>query len=296
MNFYVFTNAYKDKGYSVTKKVLSFLKEKGANIYVDKLSCDDFPVCDIPYVSFSDNVPDNIDFAVVIGGDGSILNAARRLYGKNIPIAGINMGKVGYLAELEVNECECLGVLFEKDYMNKVYVDNRMMLECSVTRSGNVVYSCVCLNEIVVAKGEVSRMIDIDLVMDDKTLVSYQCDGVIASTPTGSTAYSMSAGGPVIDPKVECLTVIPLCPYLSINKGPIIFSKDSDITLYYRSQRGNSAALNLDGGESYKLCDGDRIHIKRAEHTAKLLRFKPNDFCNIFNTKLSHRANELADR
>lgn len=296
MNFYIFTNSYKDKNFSVTKKVLEFLRKKGAGIYLDKKSCPDFAELDLPYVAFSDDIPENIDFAVVIGGDGSILNASRRLYGKNIPIAGINMGKVGYLAELEVNECELLGTLFEDNYMDKVINDKRMMLECSVIRNGQTVYSGVCLNEIVVAKGEVSRMIDIDLVMDEKTLVSYQCDGVIASTPTGSTAYSMSAGGPVIDPKVECLTVIPLCPYLSINKGPIIFSKDSCITLFYRSLRSNSAQLNLDGGESFKLCNGDEIRISSAEFMAQLLRFKPNDFCNIFNTKLSHRANELADR
>lgn len=296
MNFYVFPNVHKDKNFSVTRKVVEFLHEKGAEIYIDGSSSAGVVVLDLPYVSYCESIPDHVDFAVVIGGDGSILSASRQLYGKNIPIIGINMGKVGYLAELEVNECSYLGALFDKDYTDKVFNDKRMMLECSVLRDGKCVYSGVCLNEIVVAKGEVSRMIDIDVIMENKTLVSYQCDGVIASTPTGSTAYSMSAGGPVIDPRVECLTVVPLCPYLTINKGPIIFSKDSCITFLYFSNRGNSACLNLDGGESFRLCDGDEIHIKKAEHAAELLRFKANDFCNIFNSKLNHRANELADR
>jgi len=216
----------------------------------------------------------------------------------DIPIVGINLGKVGYMAELEVNEYEILSSLLLNagNSSETVKTDARMMLSCNVFRDEKLVFSGECLNEAVIAKGDISRMIDLTLAVDGEVLTDYQCDGVIAATPTGSTAYSMSAGGAIIDPKIECISVLPLSPYLSINSSPIIFSKDTKLEFVYRCVRHNSAYLSIDGGESIRLFDGDRIIITESPYTTKLLRFKKTDFYKLLNAKLANRISELAQR
>lgn len=296
MNFFLFVNESKDTEFAVAKSVADFITKNGGNIYcmTEKVLLKD-ALCGIDGVHFCDTETciQKSDIAVVVGGDGTILKAAKLLYGKNVPILGINRGTVGYMAELEANEYELLGDLFRTPSV--MTVDERMMLKCSVERDGSVVFSDICLNEAVVAKGDISRMIDIELDLDGKKVAGYQCDGIIASTPTGSTAYSMSAGGAIIDPGVECISVIPLCAYLCINSSPIIFSKESKIVLTYKRRRENIAYVSTDGTEGFKLKDGDRVIISSAEHTTKLLKLKNTDFCRLLNAKLTHRASEIAE-
>ena len=297
MKFYLIINEKKDIGLSVTSRVVDFLSEHEAQIFVDTNSCknlDEARKNKLTFVSES-SFPDGIDAAIVIGGDGTILRAAKLLCKTDTPIVGINLGKVGYMAELEVCECDLLQGLFSDD-KSSVKLDERMMLSCKVMRDGKTVFSGECLNEAVIAKGDISRMIDLSLCVDGEILADYQCDGVIASTPTGSTAYSMSAGGAIIDPKIECISVLPLSPYLSINSSPIIFSKDSQIEFVYRCVRHNSAYVSIDGGESIRLADGDKIVISESMYTTKLLRFKKTDFYKLLNAKLANRISELAQR
>lgn len=299
MNFYLFPNSKKDNDFNATKAIIKYLKVHNATVLIDekysesKLSAMEQQVQFLP----EGECIKRADIAIVIGGDGTILKAANALYGTQIPIIGINLGKVGYMAELEINECELMDVLFDKtDSQPNFHIDERMMLECTVERANDTVFTGVCLNEAVVAKGDIARMIDIDLIHNGNVIASYQCDGVIASTPTGSTAYSMSAGGAVIDPGIECISVLPLCAYLCINSSPIIFSKNAKITLVYRCVRDNTAYLSIDGNESFKLCDNDKITITAAKHPTKLARFKNTDFYQLLNTKLSNRTSELAKK
>ncbi len=300
MNFYLFINEKKDIGLSVTARVIDFLSEHNVSIFIDastfsKLNC----VRQKAVITHkSELFPSGIDAAIVIGGDGTILRAAKLLCKEDIPIVGINLGKVGYMAELEVDECELLSALFSDDdaVSKSVKLDERMMLSCRVVRADETVFSGECLNEAVIAKGDISRMIDLSLSVDGEILAEYQCDGVIAATPTGSTAYSMSAGGAIIDPKIECISVLPLSPYLSINSSPIIFSKGTTIEFVYHCVRDNSAYVSVDGGESIPLSDGDRIIVSESEYTTKLLRFKKTDFYKLLNAKLANRISELAER
>ena len=138
-------------------------------------------------------------------------------------------------------------------------------------------------------------MIDADLFHDGSLVTSYQCDGVIVSTPTGSTAYSLSAGGTIADPKMSCIGVVPLCPYLAIYSGEILFSEAAHVELCFHSRRGSTAYLSVDGKENISLCDGDRVEFCAAEHKAKLLRFKNTDFYKLLNTKLKNRMCMLTD-
>ena len=309
MNFFLIFNEDKDINLSVTKKISDFLCNNGAEIYISNtfneknkeslnLKETDSLINDkVPFVSEKECVLSS-DIAIVIGGDGTILKAAKLLYAADIPIIGINLGKVGYMSELEINESSLLSNLFEKanNKSECIHIDERMMLSCNVVREGRIVFSEVCLNEVVVLKGDISRMIDLELSRDGEILTGYQCDGIIISTPTGSTAYSMSAGGAIIDPKIECISVVPLCPYLCINSSPIIFSKDSKIEISYRSVRRNTAYISVDGEEGIPLLDGDKIIVSSAEYRTKLLRFKKFDFYKLLNIKLTNRISELADR
>lgn len=300
MNFLIFINNNKDKDCAVACQVVSFLTDRGATVFLDNrvrdiisnkkiLSCSEFYELE--------SIVSDVDAAIVIGGDGTILKASKLLYGKDIPIVGINMGKVGYMSELEKNELDHLSSLLEETQYHKyVTTDDRMMLSCTVIRNNEEVYSNVCLNEVVVAKGDIARMIDLDLVLDGNVIAEYQSDGMIVATPTGSTAYAMSAGGAIIDPKIECISVVPLCPYLCINSSPIIFSKESVIEITYKQNRDSSAYISADGEEGFRLLGGDRIVIKKAEHSTRLLRFKKVDFYKLLNTKLTNRLSELTDK
>ena len=297
MNFYLYINEIKDTSLSVTSNVIDFLSDKNVVIFADEDSCENLDSKRKEKLTFmpKDNICEDMDVAIVIGGDGTILRASKPFCRTKTPIIGINLGKVGYMAELEVDEYDLLEQLFSES-KSDVIIDERMMLSCKVVRSGQVVFSGECLNETVIAKGDISRMIDLRLCVDGDVVAEYQCDGIIAATPTGSTAYSMSAGGAIIDPKIECISVLPLSPYLSINSSPIIFSKDTEIEFEYRCVRHNSALLSIDGGNKMQLVDGDKIIVSESPYTTKLLRFKKTDFYKLLNTKLANRISELAQR
>ena len=299
MKIYLFINDIKDTDLSVTGKIIDYLLSYDVEVFVDVFFYKklDKNIQNKVFFINKNELSSDIDYAIVIGGDGTILRASKVLCKLDVPIVGINLGKVGYMAELEVDEYEFLSSLLCKEKTNDaVKTDSRMMLSCNVLRDGKIVFSGECLNEAVIAKGDISRMIDLALEVDGEVLADYQCDGIIAATPTGSTAYSMSAGGAIIDPKIECISMLPLSPYLSINSSPIIFSKDTKLEFVYRCVRHNSAYIALDGGESIKLSDGDRVIITESPYITKLLRFKKTDFYKLLNAKLANRISELAQR
>ena len=299
MKIYLFINDIKDTDLSVTGKIIDYLLSYDVEVLVDDFFYEKLDKNIQNKVCFinKNELSSDIDYAIVIGGDGTILRASKVLCKLDVPIVGINLGKVGYMAELEVDEYEILSSLLCKEKTNDaVKTDSRMMLSCNVLRDGKIVFPGECLNEAAITKGDISRMIDLTLEVDGEVLADYQCDGIIAATPTGSTAYSMSAGGAIIDPKIECISMLPLSPYLSINSSPIIFSKDTKLEFVYRCVRHNSAYIALDGGESIKLSDGDRVIITESPYITKLLRFKKTDFYKLLNAKLANRISELAQR
>ena len=269
---------------TVTKNTAQYVSSCGASVYMHISLKDE--LCELAgTVTFADEneLYCDADFAVVIGGDGSILRAAKALYGKDIPIIGVNLGKVGYMAELERDDLSPIGDIISGRL--PLEMQERMMLCVRVIRDGKDIYETVALNDVVVSKGPISRLIDVSLSRDGEKIADYRCDGIIASTPTGSTAYLMSAGGPVIDPSIECISVIPVCPYLCINSSPVIFSKDSSLTVRFSGKR-EKAYLNTDGEGGFELCDNDLIVVSRAQHPARLVRVRKTDFYKLLHTKL----------
>ncbi len=221
--------------------------------------------------------------AVVLGGDGSIIDASNKLLDAEIPIIGINFGHVGYLAEVEINEISLLDALVEGKYI----IDERMMLDAEViTRSGKVRASSTVLNDIVLSNGPVARLLTFDIYCGNVKIQTCRADGIVAATPTGSTAYSLSAGGPVLEPSLDCLCLTPICPH-TLNSRPVIFRSDSEIRLSGIRSNGSSVYVTADGRDVIALNEGDIVSIKRSVHTTKLIRIKDNGFLGILHSKLS---------
>ncbi len=229
--------------------------------------------------------PDEIyakaDLVIVIGGDGVMLEAARRATPTGTPILGINMGRVGYMTELEMTELDLLDHIFRGEY----YLDERAMLKVEiVSASGQNKFSAYALNEAVIAKGATARIIDLEL-SDNSTLVStYRADGLVVATPTGSTAYSLSAGGPIIDPKLSCFCVTPICPH-SLVARPLIFPDTAVLQVKNICVREKVLHLTVDGKATFDLFFGDTVVITKASVKAKLLRIKNDDFYSKIRMK-----------
>ena len=232
------------------------------------------------YVSY-DDIYSSSDLVVVIGGDGVMLEAARRATPCGIPILGINMGRVGYMTELEMNELD----LLDKIFANEFYLDERAMLRVDIRSSkGQSRFSAYALNEAVIANGTTARIIDLELSDSGRLVSEYRADGLVIATPTGSTAYSLSAGGPIVDPKLSCFCVTPICPH-SLVARPLVFPDSAVLEIKNICVREKILHLTVDGKATFDLFFGDTVVITKAAICTKLLRIKDDDFYSKIRMK-----------
>lgn len=223
-----------------------------------------------------------IDIAVSLGGDGTLLNVARHMAPCSIPILGINMGHLGFLTEIELSDLYSdLEGLKGKDY----FIDTRMMLEAEVLRDGKSLKKLLALNDVVVTKGPFARLIRLKTYANDAYIDTYPADGLIISTPTGSTAYSLSAGGPIINPNMELLLLTPICPH-TLQSRSIVLSKDDIIKVKVMADHPE-VMLTVDGQQGFELLPGDEIYIKRSSYLTKLIRLKQRSFYDLMRKKLA---------
>lgn len=224
------------------------------------------------------------DAAIALGGDGTIIHIAKRAARFERAVLGINCGNLGFMAGLEADELPALSALMDGTYE----VDSRMMLSVRVRREGQPDREFFALNEAVVARGPLSRMIAMDIANGGQPVISYHADGVIVSTPTGSTAYSLSAGGPVMDPAVKGLLMTPICPH-SLHSRAYIFGEDAVLSVHSSSPDGTNVYLTVDGEDGVALTQADRVEICRAERTARLITIKAQPFYEKLHRKLMDR-------
>ncbi len=281
-------NRVKDADFSASVRVLNALAKHRCNIYVESQYQEDIPENDAQkqnklFFLPLEDVLTLADVCIVLGGDGSILDAVRKTVSAGLPILGINLGRIGYMAEVELCETEYLDKLFAGDYT----CDERMMLSAVHRRDGETVHESFALNDAVVSKGSVSQVIELELYFDDRRIAAYRSDGMIFATPTGSTAYSMSAGGPIIDPHLGCICVTPVCPH-SLGQRPLLFSDSATLTVKNISKREKQLFLTLDGNENFALEYGDTVSIRRSEYKAKLIKLKDTDFYSIVRQKIKN--------
>lgn len=221
------------------------------------------------------------ELIVVLGGDGTMLRAARYVAGHKVPILGINMGSFGYLTEVNLNEIHsALELIIKGDFET----EKRMMLDVSIKHGKNITNVGNVLNDVVINRGSLSRMNEFEMEVNGKYLTTYKGDGLIVSTPTGSTAYSLSAGGPIVFPGKDLIIINPICPHTLTNR-PIIFSEDSNLKITLWS-KDKGAILTLDGQEAYKIVSGDVVTIKRSRHATTLILSPYRSYGEILRSKL----------
>lgn len=227
---------------------------------------------------------DEADLVIALGGDGTILDCAKKMAIRGKPILGINLGHLGYMAELEMHELSALDKIIEGDYA----LDERAMMDIQVLdKNGNSKYQSYALNDAVISNDGVSKIINLELYAEDNLVTSYRADGLIVSTPTGSTAYSMSAGGSIADPKVKCMLVTPICPHSFIARQ-LIFSDETPLKIKNVSVREKSLMLTLDGKSNCELFRDDQVKISKSELTVKLVRLKDCSFYGILSQKMKN--------
>ena len=285
MQILVFGNKYKLKFINSVKDLFFKLKHRGANILFDKEFAQEIQASGMLDIS-EFNVFNNDfsgDIAISLGGDGTLLTTANRIGNRQIPILGINLGRLGFLTDVQAHELNNLDdIIFNKKYK----VDDRMVLRAEINsslltpNSSLVEYS---LNEIAVLKQDLSSMISIDVSLNDEPLHTYQADGLLVSTPTGSTAYSLSVGGPIMMPENHNLIIAPVASH-SLNVRPLIIPDNWKIDLKV-SSRSHSYLASIDG-RSITMPDTATISISKADYTVRIIRLEGHSFLNTLKTKL----------
>ena len=272
-HFLIVTNDGKDADGSETAKVKQLLTYAGKTCVLGEKDGDKKII--------REKIPEKIDCAVVIGGDGSLIEVARFLHGRNIPVLGINMGTLGYLTEVEVNHIEdAFAQILEGDYT----LEDRMMLEGTL-QDGR---KDISLNDIVVSRKTEIRLIHFRIYVNGELLNTYEADGVIISTPTGSTAYNLSAGGPIVEPTASMIVITPICPH-ALNTSSIVLSAEDEIVIEIAEGRHDAveeAMVAFDGADTLPLVTGDRVTIRRAGASTRLMRLSRISFLEMLRRKM----------
>ncbi len=229
------------------------------------------------------------DILVVLGGDGTFLKAARLAYKRNIPILGINLGNLGFLAEIDRNDiADAVSRLMNGEYT----VEERMMLEADIIRNGEKEITDVALNDVVISRGAISRILHVKTLINDTYIDTFPGDGLIVSTPTGSTAYSLSAGGPIVEPGNDLMIITPICPHILYSRS-FITSGGSEVKALLDEDFRHNAMVTIDGQEAYDIKGGDRVEIRKSQYTAKLVSIHSRNFFNVLRAKIYNRGENI---
>lgn len=277
-------NPYRDRGLKAARAAERILK----NVGIKTAICLPFPVDgngpelpkDIPLRDTKAELKD-ADMLICFGGDGTILHASKDANACGVPILGVNLGSMGFMAELEQSELPLLSKLAAGKYR----VESRMMLDVSVFRDGKRVYSDLAFNDAAITKGAVARMVELEVYGDRVLITGFSADGVVISTPTGSTAYSMSAGGPIVEPTAESIIVTPICPH-ALSARSLVLGRERLVSVKMKRMNRKTAYLSVDGGRAFNLIGGDTIETKTSQAKTKLVRLTDRSFYQIVNQKL----------
>src|SRR5690348_7493 len=258
--------------------LIDWLRQRGHDMLVDPETAPYAPGAHM--VSRQEMGEHDLEFVIVLGGDGTLLSAARAVAKAGIPIVGVNLGALGFLTEVPREELFATLVSIEN---GACVIDTRSMVRCELTRSGQVIATYDALNDIVVGKGTIARLNHCDVYID-KTFVSrYQADSLIVSTPTGSTAYSLASGGPILMPNVDAFVITPVSAH-SLTHRPLVVRDSSEIETVVVTDK-EEAYLSVDGQSGMPLNDGDRIYCRKSQYKVKLLHTK-GTFFEVLHTKL----------
>lgn len=278
-------NPYRDHGLKAAQSAKEILENCGVEVAVclpfDLDESSRVPVpAGVELKTLQDEL-DGVDVFVCFGGDGTILHAARDASPRGIPILGVNLGSVGFMAELEQNELSLLTRLPERKYQ----IERRMMLDVSVRREGKCVFKETALNDAVIVKGSVARMLELEVTGDRTTISTFSGDGVVIATPTGSTAYCMAAGGPIVEPTSENTIMAPICAH-SLHAKPFVLDSRRTVGIRIAPGSRRTAYLSVDGGRAFKIQPGDWVECRKSSQHTQLIRLTGRSFYEQINKKL----------
>ena len=277
----------KPEAVQVVKELITWLKDHKVECFVEPEMAQfvAHPSLD------KEAMPLTVDIAVVLGGDGTLLAAARALQTKQVPILGVNLGGLGFLTEITLDE---LYPMLENILRGDYKTDERMLLTARVWRKGKVVDAFTFLNDVVITKGALARIIELETMVDNVYLTTFRADGLIISTPTGSTGYSLSAGGPIVYPSLHSIIITPICPHTLTNR-PIIVPQEATMSVTL-SSGGQEVFLTLDGQVGFKMNLQDRVEVKKGEGFISLIKSPSRSYFEVLRKKLMWGADIIGNR
>jgi len=266
----------------ILKGLVGWLRERKKDVILDANTA---ALIGEPASYKKPDIGTNSDLLLVLGGDGTMLNAARLVEEKGVPILGVNMGGLGFLTEATVDQ---LYPTLERVFSNEFYLEERMMMRARVHRHGEHVAHGTVLNDVVVGKGMLSRMVELQIMVNGRLVTRLRGDGLIVSTPTGSTAYSLSAGGPITHPSVQALLLTPISPH-TLTHRPLLIPSDGELEVTLTSKE-EGAMTTLDGQVGIAITQGDTVVIRASDHLTKLIRFHDRTYYDVLRMKLKWGA------
>ncbi|QWV99168.1 NAD(+)/NADH kinase [Geomonas nitrogeniifigens] len=278
----IFAKVHDPRCLGVAEDLIGWLAGRGVTAHVEKHLSLRLRRTTLAESAESSEIARDADLVVVLGGDGTLIAAARLIGERDVPILAVNLGSLGFLTEITLDELypsmeRCLAGDFE--------VTERMMLLACVERAGEVVELHRVLNDAVINKGALARIIDMETSVNGRYLTTFKADGLIISTPTGSTGYSLSANGPIIHPELECISITPICPHTLTNR-PLVVDAGAQIAIKLNYAPDESVFLTLDGQVGMKLLSGDVVQIRKAPHVTRLIQSRSKDYFEVLRTKL----------
>lgn len=282
--FYIITNRQKDKDLQMTEKIRSYLERHGKVCDIQPEEAEKVSSTGYKFTN-AEMIPQDADCVLVLGGDGTLIQGARDTVRRDLPLLGFNLGTLGFLTEIEPEHMEeALDRLMNDEFT----LESRMMLRGTMYHDGKAMFTDIALNDIVLNRSGALRIVRYEIYVNGEFLYSCPADGIIISTPTGSTGYNLSAGGPIVAPASEMIVLTPICPH-SLNSSSIVLSPHDRITVRLGPGRRNEeeqAEATFDGAESVTLVTGDYVEIARAEETTKFVKINKMSFVEVIRKKM----------
>ena len=280
----IVVNLSKTQAVTCAREIAILMLSKNAEVSMLSECKPFFKGIQISYFDTIEELIDNGDIAITVGGDGTIIHAAKYSARFDKPLIGVNVGRLGFAADVEVNEIESLTALLEGDY----YTENRILLDIEVVKNGNSKHY-LAVNDAIIARGQLSKIIDLNLFLDGEKISKFRADGLLFSTPTGSTAYSLSAGGPILAPQMDCILMTPVCPH-SLFSRSVLFSGASELSVETHIPSECCCVLTIDGEKNIDILAEDKVFIRKSDVTLKLLSLHKRNFYKRLNKKLKERG------
>jgi NAD+ kinase len=272
----------KPEATSILRNLVEWLQPKMVEVYVEEEIAVG-PLRSYPSIHIVErnDIPNHVEMIIVLGGNGTLLSVARQVWNRDIPILGVNLGGLGFLTEIHLEE---LYRVMERVLQGDYTTDERDVLSASVIRRGGKVAEFIVLNDAVINKGALARIIDLETTINGQYVTTFQSDGLIISTPTGSTAYNLSAGGPIVYPSLHSLIITPICPHTLTNR-PIVIPDDVEVQAFLKSKQ-EEVILTLDGQQGFPLEYEDVVQVKKAEGRILLVKSPYRHYFELLREKL----------